>query len=85
MIVVFILEEAGVARRTLNIPDSVEALVREQCLEGESFSAAATRLILAGAQAAGVRKPPRYVGSGSGPRDLGLMAESYLRAPVVAR
>lgn len=73
------------ARRTLNLPDSVEALVREKALEGESFSAAASRLIQEGARGRGARKAPRYVASGEGPRDLGRMAERYLRRPVPAR
>ena len=59
------------ARKTLSLPDSVEALVREQAEEGESFSAAATRLILEGAKRSRRRAPPRYVGSFEGPRDFG--------------
>lgn len=77
--------EVEMARRTLSLPDSVEALVRDQAGEGESFSAAAARLIQAGARASGDRRPPRYVASGKGPRDLGRMAERYLREPVAAR
>jgi hypothetical protein len=74
-----------VARRTLNLPDSVEALVRENAREDESFSAAAARLIEEGARARGRRRRPRYVASGEGPRDLGRLAESYLRKVVTAR
>jgi len=73
------------ARRTLNLPDSVEVLVRERAKPGESFSAAAVRLILDGARRKGSRKPPRYVASGQGPRDLGRMAEEYLREPITVR
>ncbi|HEX9711724.1 MAG TPA: hypothetical protein VGB52_04110 [Actinomycetota bacterium] len=73
------------ARRTLSIPDSIEELVRARALPGESFSAAATRLIIAGARASGRRTRPRYVASGEGPRDLGRMAERYLRDPITAR
>jgi hypothetical protein len=36
------------ARRTLSLPDSIEALVRENARAGESFSAAASRLIQQG-------------------------------------
>lgn len=68
-------------RRTLSLPDSVEALVRDKAAAGESFSAAATRLMEAGARAEGDRKVPRYVTSGKGPRDLGRLAEKYLRDP----
>lgn len=73
------------ARRTLNLPDSIEALVRENALQGESFSAAAARLIQEGAAGRGRRKPPRYVASGTGPRDLGRLAEKYLRDLLMAR
>lgn len=73
------------ARRTLYLPDSVESLVREKAKTGESFSAAAARLIEIGARRKGRRKAPRYVGSGHGPRDLGMLAEQYLREPVAAR
>lgn len=69
-------------RRTITLPEGVEALVREQAAAGESFSACAARLILEGAKRRGARKPPLYVGSGSGPRDLSRMAERYLRDPV---
>jgi hypothetical protein len=71
------------ARRTLSLPDSVETLVRENAHDGESFSAAAARLIQQGAS--GPKKAPRYVASGDGPRDLGRMAERYLREPIAAR
>lgn len=73
------------ARRTLNIPESIEQLVREKSEAGESFSAAAARLIEKGARSAGERKRPRYVASGRGPRDLGRMAERYLGKPVTSR
>lgn len=73
------------ARRTLSLPDSIETLVRENAQPGESFSAAAARLIQEGARGRGHRKPPRYVSSGQGPRDLGRLAEQYLREPVSAR
>ncbi len=72
-------------RKTLNLPDSVEALVREKAQAGESFSAAAARLIQEGARSTGRRKAPRYVASGQGPRDLGRLAEQYLREPVASR
>jgi hypothetical protein len=72
-------------RRTLSLPDSIETLVRENAGEGESFSAAAARLIQAGAAPRGRRKPPRYVASGQGPRDLGRKAERYLRQLVSVR
>jgi hypothetical protein len=73
------------ARRTVNLPDSVEALAREHAHEGESFSATVARLIEAGARATRGRRPPSYVGSGEGPDDLGRLAERYLRELVTAR
>lgn len=66
------------ARRTVNLPDSVEKLVRSSREEGESFSAALSRLIEEGARVAGRRKPPAYVGIGTGPGDLATRAEEYL-------
>lgn len=67
----------AVPRRTIHISESTEALVRDAAEDGESFSAAVTRLIEAGAAA---RKPlPSYIGIGSGPEDLGRNHEKYLR------
>jgi hypothetical protein len=74
----------SVARRTVNLPDSVDALVREIAEEGESYSAAVTRLLLAGAHSIRGKKRPSYVGTGEGPRDLGRLAERYLRKLVKA-
>jgi len=68
-----------VVRRTVNLPDSIDALVRDMADEGESFSAAVTRLIEAGARALGSGRRPRYLASGDGPEDLGRRAEEYLR------
>jgi hypothetical protein len=73
------------ARRTVNLPDSVEALAREHAKDGESFSATVARLVEAGVRATGGRRPPRYVASGEGPEDLGGLAERYLRELVSAR
>jgi hypothetical protein len=73
------------ARRTVNLPDAVEARARELAREGESFSATVTRLIEEGARAVDGPRRPRYVGSGEGPTDLGRRAERYLREVVEAR
>jgi hypothetical protein len=67
------------ARRTVNLPESVEALVRELASDGESFSVTASRLIEAGARSLDGPRVPGYVASGDGPEDLGLNAEKYLR------
>ncbi len=72
-------------RRTVNLPDSVDQLVREVAKEGESFSATVTRLLEAGAKALQVGKRPRYVASGEGPEDLGRKADEYLRALASSR
>jgi hypothetical protein len=73
------------ARRTVNLPDSVEELAREAAEPGESFSATVTRLIEAGVRATRERRPPSYVGLGDGPEDLGRRAEHYLRELVEER
>jgi hypothetical protein len=69
-------------RRTVNLPDAVDEQVREAAEEGESYSAAVTRLLQLGVEAAGRTRQPRWIGSGDGPRDLGRRAEEYLREPV---
>lgn len=73
------------ARRTVNLPDSVEALARDAAESGESFSATVSRLIKRGAEASRGPKAPRYVASGDGPDDLGRAAERYLTEFVSAR
>ncbi len=72
-------------RRTVNLPDAVDSLVRDLAGEGESFSGAVTRLIEAGARSDRARKRPRYVASGKGSRDLGRKAEEYLKELVSTR
>jgi hypothetical protein len=67
------------ARRTVNLPESVEALAREAAEPGESFSATVSRLIEEGVRVTRGRRGPSYVGSGEGPEDLGINAEKYLR------
>lgn len=52
------------ARRTIYLPESVEALAR---------------LIESGARSGGESTMLSYIGSGEGPEDLGLNAEKYLR------
>jgi hypothetical protein len=76
---------SAMARRTLNLSQHVVQLVFELAEDGESFSAAASRLIQAGARVAGTKKRPRDVASGEGAPDLGRMAERYLRETVPAR
>jgi hypothetical protein len=85
MIFEFIPTEASMARRTINLPDGVEAIAREAAERGESFSATVSRLIVQGAQSIRGPKAPRYVGTGEGPSDLGRAAERYLETLVSAR
>ena len=73
------------ARRTINLPESVEALARAQARENESFSATVARLIEAGVRSTRGRRPPSYVATGEGPDDLAGLAERYLRELVTAR
>ncbi len=74
------------ARRTINLPDSVETIAREAAESGESFSAGLPSH-RAGRRAHRRRpsKPPSYVGAGEGPSDLGLNAERYLQTLVSGR
>jgi hypothetical protein len=85
MMMEFIPAEASMARRTINLPDSVETIAREAAESGESFSATVSRLIVQGAERINGPKPPSYVGAGEGPSDLGLNAERYLQTLVSAR
>jgi hypothetical protein len=73
------------ARRTVNLPESVEAVARAAAKGGESFSATVSRLIVEGAGATGASTPPSYVGSADGPDDLGRAAERYLGELVPSR
>ena len=78
MILAFIL--MSMSRRTITIPQSTERRVRRLAGDGESFSAAVTRLVELGASAAEGQRVPSYVGVADGPRDeLGRRAEEYLR------
>lgn len=67
------------ARRTIYLPESVEALARVNAREGESFSATVARLIEVGAEAGGWDEMPDWIGSGEGPEDLGINAEKHLQ------
>ena len=67
-------------RRTIHISEGTEELVRALAEEGESFSAAVTRLIEAGVAASGEGQVPSYVGIAEGDGDeFGRRAEEYLR------
>jgi hypothetical protein len=66
-------------RRTISISETTDELVRDLARDGESFSAAVTRLIELGAVAAQGHRVPSYVGVAEGPPDLSMRAEEYLR------
>jgi hypothetical protein len=85
MMMGFIRTEVSVARRTINLSDSVEARAREAAESGESFSATVSRLIVQGTTSARGPKVPRYVAVGEGPNDLGRAAERYLSKLLPAR
>jgi hypothetical protein len=85
MILEFILHVMpdAMPRRTIHIPDSTEQRVRALAREGESFSAAVTRLLEEGVAAVEGKRAPRYVGVGEGPPDeLGRKLEQYLEELV---
>ena len=83
--IAFIPREDMMARRTINLSDSVETIAREAARRGESFSATVSRLIVEAAERERGPRRPRYVGAGEGPSDLGRAAERYLDQPVSAR
>lgn len=70
------------ARRTINLPDSVDDMIRALVEPDESFSAAVVRLVEAGARSLQSGHRPAYIGVGEGPEDLSARAEEYLRSPV---
>jgi predicted CopG family antitoxin len=67
-----------VPRKTIYLPEDVEAAVHGHAREGESFSATIVRLIELGAREDEHHVPLDYFGSGEGPGDLGINAEKYL-------
>lgn len=79
-----LVEGVQMTRRTINLPESVDALIRDLAEPEESFSAAVVRLVEAGARAAGTARVPSWIGSGEGPGDLGRRAEEYLREPTTS-
>jgi hypothetical protein len=85
MMTAFIPLEDMMARRTINLSDSVETIAREAARRGESFSATVSRLIVEAAAGERGPKRPRYVAAGDGPSDLGRAAERYLEQAVEAR
>ena len=67
-------------RRTTNVSEAVDRLIRQRVAEEGSYSAAVARLVEAGTRTLGRKSVPPYVATGDGPPDLGIAAERYLRA-----
>lgn len=74
-------------RRTIYLPDTTEALIREHARDEDSFSATIVRLVeLGAAEDVDIELEPvdeeefplGYIGAGEGPGDLGINAEKYL-------
>ncbi len=66
-------------RRTISIPPAVDRKIQRIAEEEGSYSAAVARLVEEGTKRLGKIERPSYIGSGEGPRDLGINAEKYLR------
>jgi hypothetical protein len=65
-------------RRTVTLPDSIDSRVRDAAYDGESFSAAVTRLL--GEGLASTENRPDWIGSGdSGDGTLSMRVEEVLR------
>lgn len=69
-------------RRTISVPTSVDDIVQRVAEEEGSYSAAVARLVEAGSKQIGKAPQPSWIGSGKGPRDLGLNAEKYIRDAI---
>jgi hypothetical protein len=69
-------------RRTVSLPESTDALVRQLTGEGESFSAAVTRLIEVGAAAIETGRYPSWIGSAEGPGDEGWRSDEAIRQVI---
>ena len=70
-------------RTTISLPDSIDALIRRKQHRGESFSAAVARLIEEGERKAARGEIPEWMtlsdDDDTGPSDLSINAEKYLR------
>lgn len=68
-------------RRTLSLPKAIDDIVSSVAEEGESYSAAAARLIEAGARQLRRSHRPAWIGAGSSkgvPRDFARNYEQYM-------
>lgn len=79
MMMALILDEPAMLRRTITIPDYLDAEIRKVADEGESFSATVTRLLERAILRPDEERPvPEYVGAWEGPGDLSLRVEEIL-------
>jgi hypothetical protein len=67
-------------RRTISLPKAIDDLVSEAAEDRESYSAAAARLIEAGARAFKRGSVPAWIGAGRsrGPKDFARRYERYV-------
>jgi hypothetical protein len=74
-------------RRTISLPRAIDDLVREAVEGGESYSAAAARLIEVGARALRRDAVPAWIGAGRsrGPKDFARRYERYLEEALRSR
>jgi len=72
-------------RRTVSLPSAIDELIKRVAEEEGSYSAAVARLVEEGARRTGKSSRPKWIGSGEGPRDLGVNAEKYLRESIRKR
>ena len=70
----------AMVRRTINVSEAVDRLIRQRVAEEGSYSAAVARLVEAGTRAARPEKRPALCGERRRAPDLGIAAERYLRA-----
>ena len=73
-------------RRTISLPKAIDDLVREEAKDGP-YSAAAARLIEAGARALKRGTVPAWIGAGRsrGPRDFARYYERYVEEALGSR
>src|SRR5439155_635672 len=69
-------------RRTVSLPEGVDALIRELARPGESYSATVVRLVEEGARATRGKKPPSFIGIADGERTVACMTIGLIRRAV---
>ena len=69
-------------RRTVSLSRDVDAKILKVAEDAGSYSAAVARLVDEATKRSGRADRPSYMGSGEGPRDLGINAEKYLKEAI---